>query len=88
MLPLFALSFGDFTDALSDPDIMPKVKQAALAFVYLSIAVFVAFYLQAMLWMVTGDRQTTSLRYKYLTAALRQDITYFDVHASTGRQES
>ncbi len=47
-MPLFALSFGQFTDAFANgfADVMPRVSKVALDLVFLAIGVFVAFYLQ------------------------------------------
>lgn len=40
--------------------------------------------LQSAFWMWSGARQTSRMRTKYLKAALRQDISFFDVSTSTG----
>jgi ABC-type multidrug transport system fused ATPase/permease subunit len=84
MLPLFAVTFGDFVNALTDADVMPRAQKAAVNLAILAAAVLVAFYLQAFLWMWTGAKSSNRLRTKYLAAVLKQDIQYFDTQATTG----
>jgi ABC-type multidrug transport system fused ATPase/permease subunit len=84
MLPLFAVTFGDFVNALTDADVMPRAQKAASNLAILAAAVLVAFYLQAFLWMWTGAKSSNRLRTKYLAAVLKQDIQYFDTQATTG----
>ncbi|GFR42553.1 hypothetical protein Agub_g3460 [Astrephomene gubernaculifera] len=88
LLPLFAVVFGEFTDAFGtgpgNPKFMSLVSSIALKFLYLGIAAIVGSYLEAALWMYTGNRQTNRLRTRFLTAVLRQDVAFFDVHSTTG----
>lgn len=86
LLPLFALLFGKFTDTFGDPspDIIETVNELALTFVYIGIGGAVACYAQNAAFILSGNRQTNRLRELYLAAVLRQDISYFDVQATTG----
>ncbi|GIL71759.1 hypothetical protein Vretimale_808 [Volvox reticuliferus] len=88
LLPLFAILFGEFTDAFgSVPDLshfMHVVSNLALKFLYLGIAAIAASYLEAAVWMYTGNRQTNRLRTRFLAAVLRQDVAFFDVQSTTG----
>ncbi|GLC41172.1 hypothetical protein PLESTM_001163200 [Pleodorina starrii] len=88
LLPLFAILFGEFTDALGgDPSgsgFMRMVSNLALKFLYLGIAAVVGSYLEAAVWMYTGNRQTNRLRTRFLAAVLRQDVAFFDVQSTTG----
>ena len=83
-MPLFALAFGNYTDGFTAVDAMPEARKAAIKFVYLSVAVFVAFYLQAACWIRTGSRQASSMRMAYLKSVMRQDVAYFENQMSTG----
>ncbi|RIB22625.1 P-glyco protein ABCB5 [Gigaspora rosea] len=60
-----------------------SVRDYALQFIGLGVAVFAAGYLQMCLWMIAGERQANRLRSLYYSAILRQDITFFDT-VSTG----
>lgn len=86
-MPLFALAFGNYTDGFTAIDAMPEARKAAIKFVYLSAAVFVAFYLQAACWIRTGSRQAASMRIAYLKSVMRQDVAYFENQMSTGKAE-
>ncbi|CAL8467005.1 g6541 [Coccomyxa elongata] len=61
-----------------------ELNECTLFFVYLAIVSFLVCYLEIAMWMLTGARQATRLRQKYLQAVLRQDATFFDVHARSG----
>ncbi|KAG2490598.1 hypothetical protein HYH03_010991 [Edaphochlamys debaryana] len=88
LLPLFAIFFGDFTDAFgsdtTSPDFVDKVSKISLKFTYLSIAALFASYLECALWMYTGNRQANRLRSRFLKAVLHQDVAFFDVQSTTG----
>eukprot|EP00198_Chlamydomonas_reinhardtii_P007903 XP_001697240.1 MDR-like ABC transporter [Chlamydomonas reinhardtii] len=87
LLPLFAILFGEFTDAFGDPDsghFMKTVSNLALKFLYLGLGAIVASYLEAGVWMYTGNRQANRLRTRFLRAVLHQDVAFFDVHSTTG----
>lgn len=76
------------TDAFGDPtsnDFMKTVSDIALNFLYLGIAAIVGSYLEAAVWMYTGNRQTNRLRTRFLAAVLNQDVAFFDVQSTTGK---
>ncbi|KXZ51733.1 hypothetical protein GPECTOR_11g18 [Gonium pectorale] len=87
LLPLFAVIFGEFTDAFGNPesvDFIATVSNIALKFLWLALGALAASYLEAAVWMYTGNRQTNRLRTRFLTAVLNQDVAFFDVHSTTG----
>ncbi|PNH10194.1 ABC transporter B family member 19 [Tetrabaena socialis] len=89
LLPLFAIVFGQFTDALGGTEIdkvkfMHTVSDISLKFLYLAIAAAIGSYLEAGVWMYTGNRQANRLRTRFLAAVLNQDVSFFDVHSTTG----
>jgi len=43
----------------------------------------VGFVAEISCWMWTGERQSTKMRIKYLEAALKQDIEFFDTEVRT-----
>jgi ATP-binding cassette subfamily B (MDR/TAP) protein 1 len=83
-MPLFALAFGSYTDGFAAMDAMAESRAAAIKFVYLSLAVFVAFYLQAACWIRTGSRQASSMRMAFLKSVMRQDVAFFENSTSSG----
>jgi len=87
-MPLFALAFGNYTDGFSAAEAMPEARKAAVKFVYLSAAVFVAFYLQAACWIRTGSRQASSMRIAFLQAVMRQDVAFFENQTSSGKPQA
>jgi hypothetical protein len=66
------------------PDFLDKVSNLALKFLYLGIAAIVGSYLEAAVWMYTGNRQANRLRTRFSAAVLRQDVAFFDVQSTTG----
>jgi ATP-binding cassette subfamily B (MDR/TAP) protein 1 len=85
-MPLFALAFGNYTDGFTAVDAMSEARAAAIRFVYLSIGVFAAFYLQAACWIRTGSRQAASMRMSFLKSVMRQDVSFFETQTSSGKQ--
>ncbi|KAJ1558812.1 Multidrug resistance protein 1 [Nowakowskiella sp. JEL0078] len=49
-----------------------------LSFVYFGCGMFVAGYFSQMLWVLTGENQTKTIRQSYVHAILRQDLEWFD----------
>jgi hypothetical protein len=84
-MPLFALAFGNYTDGFLAADAMSEARAAAIKFVYLSVAVFGAFYLQAACWIRTGSRQASRMRMAFLKSVMRQDVQFFESQTSTGK---
>jgi ATP-binding cassette subfamily B (MDR/TAP) protein 1 len=75
------------SDAFGNPgagDFMKAVTNVALKFLYLGIAAVVGSYLEAAVWMYTGNRQTNRLRTRFLKAVLAQEVAFFDVESTTG----
>jgi ABC-type multidrug transport system fused ATPase/permease subunit len=62
----------------------PQVKEISLYFLYLGLGSLVCSYLEAALWMWTGNRQANRIRQRYLAAVMRQEIAFFDTQATTG----
>ncbi|KAM7268900.1 hypothetical protein ACFE04_011066 [Oxalis oulophora] len=46
---------------------------------YLACVGFVAGILEGYCWTITGERQSSRMRAKYLKAILRQDVSFFDL---------
>ncbi|CAA7042871.1 unnamed protein product [Microthlaspi erraticum] len=86
--PLMTLIFGQLINAFgtTDPDHMVKEvwKVAAVQFLYLAVYACVVAFLQVSCWMVTGERQSATIRGLYLKTILRQDIGFFDTETNTG----
>ncbi|ESQ55610.1 hypothetical protein EUTSA_v10024238mg [Eutrema salsugineum] len=85
--PLMTLIFGQLINAFgtTDPDHMVKeVWKVAVQFIYLAVYACVVAFLQVSCWMVTGERQSATIRGLYLKTILRQDIGFFDTETNTG----
>ncbi|VVB12639.1 unnamed protein product [Arabis nemorensis] len=85
--PLMTLIFGQLINAFgtADPDHMIReVWKVAVNFLYLAVYACVVAFLQVSCWMVTGERQSATIRGLYLKTILRQDIGYFDTETNTG----
>ncbi|VAH01958.1 unnamed protein product [Triticum turgidum subsp. durum] len=88
-LPLMTVLFGGLVDAFGGAaggsgDVLARVSQVSLEFVYLAIASAVASFAQVTCWMITGERQAARIRNMYLRTILRQEIAFFDMYTSTG----
>ncbi|XP_010439908.1 PREDICTED: ABC transporter B family member 9 [Camelina sativa] len=85
--PLMTLIFGQLINSFgtTDPDHMVReVWKVAVKFLYLAVYSCVVAFLQVSCWMVTGERQSATIRGLYLKTILRQDIGYFDTETNTG----
>ena len=64
---------------LVTPDqLVSRVSQTSLYFVYLSIGTFVTTFVFMFCFIWTGERQCFRIRETYLAAVLHQDIAWFD----------
>ncbi|EOA15909.1 hypothetical protein CARUB_v10004001mg [Capsella rubella] len=85
--PFMTLIFGQLINAFgtTDPDHMVReVWKVAVKFLYLAVYSCIVAFLQVSCWMVTGERQSATIRGLYLKTILRQDIGYFDTETNTG----
>ncbi|KAK6928250.1 ABC transporter-like, ATP-binding domain [Dillenia turbinata] len=69
--------------ASSSVSFSSKINQNALSLCYVSMAYWVACFLEGYCWTRTGERQSARMRARYLKAVLRQDIGYFDLHVTS-----
>ncbi|KAL9257085.1 ABC transporter B family member 11-like protein [Drosera capensis] len=86
-MPLMSIIFGNLIDSFGlnqGGDVVKVVSKVSLKFVYVSIVVSIAAFLQVACWMVTGERQAARIRNMYLKTILRQDIGFFDKESNTG----
>ncbi|KAF5186151.1 Abc transporter b family member [Thalictrum thalictroides] len=88
-MPVFIVFFGQLMDVLgsgytSQGSITDKVSKYVLYFVYLSVVMFFAAWIEVASWMYTGERQVAKMRLAYLAAVLNQDISQFDTESSKG----
>ncbi|KAH9535053.1 hypothetical protein CY35_17G034100 [Sphagnum magellanicum] len=60
-----------------------RISKSATDFVYIAIVGWFANYLEASCWMLTGERQSSRIRARYLRAILRQNVGYFDSESSS-----
>lgn len=88
-MPVFFLLFGEMVNGFGKNQMdlrqmTHEVSKYALYFVYLGLVVCFSSYAEIACWMYTGERQTGTLRKKYLEAVLKQDVGFFDTDARTG----
>ncbi|KAG0476230.1 hypothetical protein HPP92_013071 [Vanilla planifolia] len=88
-MPVFFLLFGDLVNGFGKNQVnlskmTDEVSKYALYFVYLGLVVCVSSYAEIACWMYTGERQSGTLRRKYLEAVLKQDVGFFDTDVRTG----
>jgi ATP-binding cassette subfamily B (MDR/TAP) protein 1 len=82
--PLMMVLFGDLMDVLGTQVAGATMRAAfntiALNMLYLALGSFVCAWTGEACWKVSGLRQSAMWRKTYLTAILRQDITWFDIN--------
>ncbi|KAG8077649.1 hypothetical protein GUJ93_ZPchr0007g4641 [Zizania palustris] len=86
--PLMTVVFGQVINAFggaTNDNVLSRVNEAVLNFVYLGIATAVVSFLQVACWTITGERQAARIRSLYLKSVLKQDIAFFDVEMTTGQ---
>ncbi|KAL6615850.1 hypothetical protein ACP70R_038120 [Stipagrostis hirtigluma subsp. patula] len=86
--PLMTVIFGQVINAFggaTTDDVLRRVNEAVLNFVYLGIGTAVVSFLQVSCWTMTGERQAARIRSLYLKSVLRQEIAFFDVEMTTGQ---
>ncbi|CAO2184864.1 unnamed protein product [Urochloa humidicola] len=87
-MPFMTVLFGNLIDAfggaMSIHDVVERVSNVSLQFIYLALASAVASFVQVTCWMITGERQAARIRNLYLKTILRQEIAFFDKYTSTG----
>ncbi|RKP26905.1 multidrug resistance protein [Syncephalis pseudoplumigaleata] len=95
MTIIFSKLMGTFTDyarasqapggaTAAQRDIFDHdVKKFVVYFVILGVITFVVAYLQQAMWMLSGENQTSTLRRRYFSCIIRQEVAWFDA-TSTG----
>ncbi|KAL2272912.1 hypothetical protein FJTKL_05731 [Diaporthe vaccinii] len=86
--PLLGILFGELVDDLNstscstssvdDGSLQAAVNRRVLLVIYVTIANFCLIWLHCGCWSLFGERVVRRLRYRYLSALLRQDLTYFE----------
>lgn len=86
--PLLGILFGELVDDLNstscgassvdDTSLQAAVNRKVLLVIYVTIANFCLIWLHCVCWSLFGERVVRRLRYRYLSALLRQDLAYFD----------
>uniref|UniRef100_A0A453RTZ4 ABC transmembrane type-1 domain-containing protein n=1 Tax=Aegilops tauschii subsp. strangulata TaxID=200361 RepID=A0A453RTZ4_AEGTS len=87
-LPVFLRFFADLVDSFGshadDPDTMVRlVVKYAFYFLVVGAAIWASSWAEISCWMWTGERQSTRMRIRYLQAALKQDVSFFDTDVRT-----
>ncbi|XP_013616436.1 PREDICTED: ABC transporter B family member 15-like [Brassica oleracea var. oleracea] len=68
---------------LNTETFMQNISKNSVVLLYVACGSWVVCFLEGYCWTRTGERQTARLREKYLRAVLRQDVGYFDLHATS-----
>lgn len=87
-LPVFLRFFADLVDSFGshadDTDTMVRlVVKYAFYFLVVGAAIWASSWAEISCWMWTGERQSTRMRIRYLQAALKQDVSFFDTDVRT-----
>ncbi|GAA0167368.1 ATP-binding cassette [Lithospermum erythrorhizon] len=86
--PVMALLFGSLVETFGTSDhqnIVHNITKVCLKIFYLGIGNGVVACLQGLCWSITGERQVVRLQGEYLSAILRQDISYFDSEVANNK---
>ncbi|KAI6697647.1 hypothetical protein NL676_017766 [Syzygium grande] len=87
-IPLTTVFFGQlinvFGENQANGDVVNRLPELALKFIYLALGCGAAAFLQVSCWMVTSERQAARIRDLYLQTILRQDVAFFDKETNTG----
>ncbi|TMW99501.1 hypothetical protein EJD97_002445 [Solanum chilense] len=88
-VPVFFIFFGKMINIAGLAYLFPaqtshKIAKYSLDFVYLSVVILFASWIEVACWMHSGERQAAKIRMAYLKSMLNQDISLFDTEASTG----
>ncbi|CAL4961640.1 unnamed protein product [Urochloa decumbens] len=74
---------GGGAAAATTVDFMHEVEKSCLNFVYLAFAVLAVAFMEGYCWSRTSERQVLRIRYLYLQAILRQEVSFFDSQEAT-----
>eukprot|EP00250_Pteridium_aquilinum_P017118 c23463_g1_i1 orf=1-2490(-) len=87
-LPITAYLFGKVMDGVANfADLrtqQQRMSEAALHALITGVFAAAGYFFQVACWMSIGERQAERIRYLYLQALLRQDMTFFDEEVCTG----
>ncbi|KAI9913593.1 hypothetical protein PsorP6_006666 [Peronosclerospora sorghi] len=82
--PIQIVLFGDVLNTLNPADaganIEHGIRNMALKFVIVGLAVFVAGSFQVACWTITASRQSKRIRSEYVRAIMTKEIGWFDVN--------
>jgi ATP-binding cassette subfamily B (MDR/TAP) protein 1 len=84
LVPLTTQAFAGFIGAFAQPDPRAALLRVALEYLGYAAAGLVAFSMQTGCWALAGQRQAEKWRARFLRAALRQDVAFFDLAAAGG----
>ncbi|KAK1290130.1 putative ABC transporter B family member 8 [Acorus calamus] len=76
-----SLGYGETKQ--NNGDLMKDVGKYCLYFVYLGLTVLVVAFMEGYCWSRTSERQVLRMRYRYLEAVLRQEVSFFDSQEAT-----
>ena len=81
MMPLMTTVFGDALNTmgtLNGNDVGGGIRDVALKFLAIGLVAWAANYVQFATFRITSVRYVAALKVRFLRAALRQDIAYYD----------
>ncbi|KAG0483357.1 hypothetical protein HPP92_011441 [Vanilla planifolia] len=83
MTVLFGKMIQSFGGAQDPEDVLHRVSEVAIQYVYLAVGAGISSFLQVTCWIATGERQVARVRSLYLKAILKQEIAFFDKETTT-----
>ncbi|PSS33372.1 ABC transporter B family member 6 like [Actinidia chinensis var. chinensis] len=61
-----------------------EFSELTMTVVYIAVGVFAFGWIEVSSWILTGERQTTVIRTKYVEVLLNQDMSFFDTYGNNG----
>ncbi|KAL3533838.1 hypothetical protein ACH5RR_007359 [Cinchona calisaya] len=76
-------SIGSTITTSSTQNLSHNINKNALILCYIAAAQWVVCFIEGYCWTRTAERQTSTLRTRYLKAVLRQEVGYFDLQLTS-----
>ncbi|XP_023638714.1 ABC transporter B family member 17 [Capsella rubella] len=81
---IFNTLLNDLNSSSSNSkNFMQTISKNVVVLLYVACGSWMICFLEGYCWTRTGERQAARMRENYLRAVLRQDVGYFDLHATS-----
>ncbi|XP_021771128.1 LOW QUALITY PROTEIN: ABC transporter B family member 15-like [Chenopodium quinoa] len=76
-------NIGGSSNFNSSDSFTSHINQNVTVLLMIGAGAWVLCFLEGYCWTRTAERQAARMRYRYLKAVLRQDVSYFDLHVGS-----